>query len=460
LKFAPSSLAALLFTSAWVCTLLPGCASTSREPRNAPPPYVPTVDDLQSSFQAELPATTNAGEVVLDDRDGLSPNEAGLMALELNPTLRAARAARGLGEAELLAAGILPNPVLGLSLATPTTGSDADVLGYGLGVSWNIQPLFSRAERRRAAGERLGSIELDIAWREWQTWGAARLAVLRAIGLERRIQLARTIEARWRDTLERRRAALAKGATTALAVGESERSLAEATIARLELESKLASERTRLARAIGLDALAEPRLDMDWRAPLDSASLEDRLAELPTRRLDLVALELAMRAHNSALAAATIDRFPALEIGLETGRGVDGVGSAGLSVRVGLPLFDRNQAAIAAERAGRVSLAAEYAARLASTRSDVVRLAKELELNDAKLEAARTASAAAAQLATQAKDAAARGALDPLLATDLEQRADRAALFDLAVEGTRDELRAALMLAAGRTDSPSTRDTP
>jgi len=56
---------------------------------------------------------------------------------------------------------------------------------------------------------------------------------------------------------------------------------------------------------------------------------------------------------------------------VSTARDTGGVGTVGISTSIDLPFFDRNQGRIAEERATRKQLFDEYAARVASARSDV-----------------------------------------------------------------------------------------
>ena len=59
----------------------------------------------------------------IDDRDGVSPEEAALIAVLINPKLSALRDKKGVAAAQLFQAGILPNPQLSYSLEFPTGGT-------------------------------------------------------------------------------------------------------------------------------------------------------------------------------------------------------------------------------------------------------------------------------------------------------------------------------------------------
>jgi outer membrane protein TolC len=437
---------AALFVLAALSPHLVGCAGFSYQPppglRPLPEPWRP-----ETVLRAQVPR--GGGEVVLDDRDGLSPDEAAILAIDQNPRLRALRAGRGLGQAELLTAGVLPNPRLDWSIDSPVAGEEATVLGYGAGLAWNVTPLFSRRARVSAAEESLAAIDLDIAWQEWQVAQAARLHAVRAIFLDRRAAVARELEETWRQRLKSLRQARAGGAVTELEVTNAERSLAEARVSRLELEQQVVAERAALNQAIGVDPTRELALDVHF-APPTTAPLEDAfLDQLPRRRLDLIALQHAQRSHDEALRAAVIAQFPPIDVGFHLKREVDNNTAAGVVLSFGIPFFDRNQGAVARERARRTQVEAEYDARLLEARVDVLRTIREIRLVREQLEAAREASRAAARLAEQAGTAAVSGALSPVLAADILERSYVSRLRELEIEQTLAELFIALAVASG-----------
>lgn len=428
-------------------TLLFACAPMTRAPATGPQP-VPQAWEPQIALREKLvPGAPR--EVVLDDRDGLSADEAAILAIDRNPRLRVARAARGIDRAELIAAGVLPNPRLEAGLDFPVAGADAEILGYGAAIAWNVTPLISRGARVSGATENLVAVDLDIAWQEWQVAQAARLHTIRAICLERRAALARELEQIWQGRLEGLREALAQGALTAIEVTSAERAHADARVRRFELEQRAVSERAELNQALGIDAVREVVLDPAFRAAEKSPKLAALLEELPRRRLDLIALQHARMSHDEKLRAEVLARFPPVEIGFNTRREVDRAGSVGISLAIDLPFFDRNQAAVAAERARGTQVAAEYEARLLEARADVVRAVKEWAIVREQLTAAREGSQAAEKLAEQMRLAAQSGAMSQLLAIDVMERAYGSRLGVLEIEQTSAELEVALAVASG-----------
>src|SRR5438067_744570 len=71
-----------------------------------------TPTEKQMAFDAGAIKHPLLAPVRLNLRDGISPDEAAVLAVLLNPTLRAARNQRNIARAQVILAGILPNPQL------------------------------------------------------------------------------------------------------------------------------------------------------------------------------------------------------------------------------------------------------------------------------------------------------------------------------------------------------------
>jgi outer membrane protein, heavy metal efflux system len=430
------------------------CASTPRTAHSAlaaqPPPQHPWKPAFV--FRGKI-AAGHAGSVTIDGRDGLSPDEAALMAIDRSPRLRALRAQRGVAQAEVVAAGLLPNPRLTGSLDFPIDEGEY-VIGYGGGISWNISPLLFRGARIHAAESAAVVVDFEIAWQEWQVAQSARRAAAIVAYLSRRVALAKEIETTWKKKLAAARTALERSAVTALEVESATRALADAELARLALERELLRERANLNLAIGLIATDQVPIDASWRLVRRAPRAEALLATLRERRLDLVALQHGRRSHDQELRAALISQFPPLELGVHASRDVEDVRAAGLDVTVELPLFDRKQGDVARARAERGQVEAEYEARLAEARVEILRLSAEVVIVLNELETAARAREAAVRLAGLGAQAAASGAVTRLALTDLEERAFSARSRELEIEQSLVELQIALESVSGTLVAP------
>ena len=99
-----------------------------------------------------------------DDRNGLSPDEAAVLAVLANPGLRAVRDQRAIAAGQVLQAGILPNPRLTYALSIPTGAFPVgSVAQFGETVLWDLQTLINRGARVDAAEARAKAVDLDVA---------------------------------------------------------------------------------------------------------------------------------------------------------------------------------------------------------------------------------------------------------------------------------------------------------
>jgi hypothetical protein len=105
--------------------------------------------------------------VTFTPRAGLTPDQAAVLAVLINPSLRAMRDRRGVAMAELFQAGILPNPQISGSLDFVTGGTLTPelVTGYGIGASWDLQALIQCRGTIGRSGHRVGGMA-DRARRE------------------------------------------------------------------------------------------------------------------------------------------------------------------------------------------------------------------------------------------------------------------------------------------------------
>ena len=134
---------------------------------------------------------------LIDPSGKVDPAGAALLAVVANPSLRAARAQRGVADAQLLQAGILPNPSLSANIDPVAFGSTSDtVTGWGVGINWEVTSLLTRSANIDAARAAAASVDLSIAWQEWQVAIAARQHAYRVLWLSQEIELAR-VYIRW-----------------------------------------------------------------------------------------------------------------------------------------------------------------------------------------------------------------------------------------------------------------------
>ncbi|MDB5461415.1 MAG: TolC family protein, partial [Caulobacteraceae bacterium] len=180
----------------------------------------------------------------------------------------------------------------------------------------------------------------------------------------------------------------------------------------------------------------------------DPASLADA-TDLGRRRPDLVALRLGYAAQDARVRAAILGQFPTLSLGMAGGSDNANVRNAGPQFSIGLPLFDRNQGAIAAEQATRAQLRAEYAARLASAVGQLTALRREIDAQSQRLVRLRQDQPAADALAARAEAALTTHDIDQRAYADLVSLRLAKAGEILAVEQSLLEQRVAIATLVG-----------
>ena len=80
--------------------------------------------------------------------------------------------------------------------------SGGNTTAYNVGVEWEVTSLITRDQRRRAAAAQAASVDLDLAWKEWQTAQEARTAAYAVLALRASLDVARQTEKRLGDNLD------------------------------------------------------------------------------------------------------------------------------------------------------------------------------------------------------------------------------------------------------------------
>jgi outer membrane protein TolC len=353
----------------------------------------PTVSALR--VQAEQLTHPILKPVELDFDGGLSPDAAAVLAVLLNPNLRSVRDQRGLADAQLLQAGLLPNPQMTASLDRPAFGNTAGtVTAYGVGFGWDLQQLITHAARKRTAGEHRTAVDLDVSWQEWQAAQAARAAVFQLAALESQAGLSDSLDRRLKENLDLVRRAVEAGLMTELDLAAAETAGTQAHASLLALQRQTEQQRLALNRLLGVPSETRILLQSDIVLPvrLDLPSAEQLLDGVEQRRLDLVALRHGYASQEAAVRSAILGQFPKINFGLHRARDTTKVGVIGFGLTLDLPIFDRNQGAIAQERATRQVLFDEYVNRVFETRAEIARLSADARWLNAQIAAAQAAA--------------------------------------------------------------------
>jgi len=298
-----------------------------------------------------------------------------------NPQLRAVRAEAGVAKAQVFSTGLLPDPVVGLSGAKTVTSGMGLTNPWMIDFSQDLSALITRHVRLQASRAVARQTHLHIVWEEWQTAQAARLLYVKRVMDENRLELLDGARDLFQRRYERSFEAYQHGNLTLETTGTDLTALLSANTRVNDLERELDQTRHDLNALLGLRAEVPLALQpIGNPSLLDDKEIQAALADLPAHRPDLLALKAGYTSQEARVRQAILQQFPAVTVGGEHSRDNSAVLDWGLSINISLPLFNRNQGAIAIERASRAKLAAAYQARLDHSESEVTALASQQTL--------------------------------------------------------------------------------
>lgn len=313
--------------------------------------------------------------IQMDPSKPLSPNEAAVLAVLINPELRAQRDRIGISSAQVIQAGLLPDPQISPSAGFVAAGPGT-TNPYGIGASFDITSLITRGAAQRAAEFSVQSVRLDVAWTEWQTAETAKSAAYGVIALSREVEEARTADRWLAHNLEIIRGAYTRHQQTALQLSAARAASDSAHATLLSLRQQLAAERAKLHVALGLALETPLQLRQDGGLPCDLPHFRERdvLNGFTDRRLDLLGLKQGYLSQEQKVREAILAQFPKINLGVNRATDNSGVTTIGFTATISLPIFNHNQGAIALQRATRQQLYDEYVSRVQRARNDVAKL--------------------------------------------------------------------------------------
>ncbi|WP_168171146.1 TolC family protein [Rhodanobacter sp. B04] len=329
-----------------------------------------------------------------------------------NPDLRRARAEHKVAQAQMLQAGLLPNPALNGSLGYLISGA-GDSTAWTAGISEDIRALVTLAPRRAAAQAAAAQVDASLLWQEWLTVGQARLLVVDLVEGERLAAAQQHSLGLLQQRSERMRQSMADGNHDLATAAPDLAAAADAQAAADDLQRRLLGQRHALNALLGLapDAVVPMPTRLDLPAP-DTTQMHQQIDTLPRRRPDLVALQLGYQAQEATLRAAVLAQFPALSFGYSASQDNSRVRNGGPAISFELPIFDRNQGNIAIAKATRQQLHDEYRDRLNSAHGEIDALLAEQVQARAQLAALQQPLHEAANEATHAEHAWQAGLID------------------------------------------------
>lgn len=371
-----------------------GCTRYEKMPLDAAAVAREITPPSIAELQVEVPQIKQPGlqPVSINFKNGLTPDEAATIAVLINPKLRAERDKRRVSAAQLYQAGILPNPQFSGSMDFPVAGAtQGTITALGLGLSYDTYSLITRGAEIAAAKANASSVDLQVAWQEWQVAEGAKLHAYRLFLLQQQFAVAKEEEHGLRENLAAVQQAVRLGDMTIIDLSAAHASFEKVRLSVIAIEQNLEQERLALNLALGFSPDQAVQLQPNIGMP-DSALIPP-LAQLTdgleNSRLDLLALKMGYQSQDERLRSAVLGQFPKISIGFAEARDNTNVISSGLTLGISLPIFDRNQGKIAIELATRQQLFDEYMARLFEARSTLARSYANIEWIQRQIDATR-----------------------------------------------------------------------
>jgi outer membrane protein TolC len=353
----------------------------------------------------------------------LSVYDVAVLAVENNPDLIATRTQRGVARAQVLEAGLLPNPSISASYAlvlNPDAAAGVIFESVAAAVTQDIQKTITMKGRLRSAQAAALQVDASVLWEEWQLISKTRLAVFDIVQGEKLRKVLLAYHNTIKDRFDRGRRALGQGNVTLATVAPDLAAVSDTRKALFDLERDLDTHRHDLNALLGLAPEVMVPLKTQLQVlQVDQKAVMRALNDLADRRPDLIALQLGYRSQDEKFRAAIIGQFPALTFGPSYSRDTSDVRTFGPQITMDLPIFDRNQGNIAIENSTRAQLRAEFAARLSAAHSEVLASLATQRLLGRQLEEERAEVPVLKGFAEQAENAMNQGNIDERAYVDL-----------------------------------------
>ncbi len=348
----------------------------------------------------------------------LSVASVAALAVLNDPDLIAARAQHKVKQAELLNAGMLPDPTISGGFAAPVSGP-ADIATISGGLMQDISAFVTYSVSLRAAKMGVAQVDATILWQEWQVASQAEQLCITINGDEQTLASLQADRATLVAVNRSTHNALASGNVTIVASSSSQAALASTDTALDTAIQSLSRDRGLLDALLGLEQRGVIAVAKANVPPINQAVTRAAIATLAIRRPDLIALRYGYQKADAKLRAAIISQFFPISVGATGNRDASKAVSIGPQVSLILPLFNRNQGRIAIASATRDQLAAQFQASLADAEGGASALRAQISILQTQSVAAMRRAVQAEAIAARARAASANGTLNALAAVNL-----------------------------------------
>src|SRR5213593_4104654 len=356
-------------------------------------------------------------QLSIDLGRGIGPDDAATIALYSNHAFLAIRDRRGLAAAQLIQAGILPNPVVSYARDFVTGGSTAGTRdGYTFSAGWEFSALIPFLPKQTAARKNFQAVDLDVAWQEWQIAVSARMAVYRVVGLDAQAAQAREANEGLQQSTDAMRKAVDAHEKTVLDLAAAESASQDSRATMLAVEQEFEKQRLGLNKILGAgpDTRVALRSGLVLPSRLAAPAEQELFDDLESRRLDLLGLQRGYESQDATVRAAILAQFPKMSVAFTKATDTTNVETTGFNIAVDVPIFDRNQGGVVTEGATRRRLRDEYNQRVFEARSDIAVAIADIRALDRQVAAAQEALPVLERLVDSAQKAREQGNADVL----------------------------------------------
>lgn len=331
-----------------------GCASLD------PKPDINRAASTVGERSGVTPEWTEPWESSLTTWDGHAPlkvEQAVAMALRNNREIRAEVEQIAASRADLVQAGLLPNPVIGLTLRFPFDPvSGGSFIGAQLVQSFTA--LWLRDGKIKAADARLNQTVLDISDKALRLVAEVKSTHARITFGQNALALNDDNLATIQRSIDSLDARVRGGEGTPLDVNRAKQQQAKAQAERAIVLRDLGKERRRMLELIGFAGE-----NAEWTAEANTTAVNTSIIDesaaitlATVQRLDVAAARSIVEAQRADLSIEEKSRLRDFGLGADFERDVDGAKTIGPVIEVAIPIFDTNAAQIA--KAGSLARAA------------------------------------------------------------------------------------------------------
>jgi len=369
---------------------------------------------------ADLRTTpSGASQAAVDVTKPLTLSDVVFLAVENNPDLIATRTQHGIDEAQLVEAGLLPNPSVSANYGFLIKGP-ASFDSWAIGLTEDLRAIITMGPTKESARYALFQGDAEELWEEWQLITKASLLYIDIVEGEKLGKVLKAARDVFQQRYDRSSQALEQGNTDLPTAAADMSALNDIQKDYTDFERDQQSKRNDLNALFGL----APDVTLNLADSVDLPAIapdkvKELLSDLPQRRPDLVALQLGYKSEEEKLRAAVLGQFPAMTFGGTYQTDTSHVYSAGPQITFDLPIFNRNQGNIAIEHATRQKLFAEFNARQTAAILEIQASQAENSLIERQMDEARAQMPAAERAASAAENAYRVGNIDARSYADL-----------------------------------------